>query len=111
MRSPLQDWSEPSSGSVSFVTVPDVFRDQPVLTGKLVRLAILCVPNSDVDLEFWLTLSPRWCSLDLDHILLQPLMHKASMSRRATGLALTSRDFSAVRAVRTTEAGCQPGET
>jgi hypothetical protein len=27
-------------------------------------LAILCVPNSDVDLEFWLTLSPRWCSLD-----------------------------------------------
>jgi hypothetical protein len=38
MRSPLQDWSEPSSGSVSFVTVPDVFRDQPVLTGKLIRL-------------------------------------------------------------------------
>src|SRR5664279_3720685 len=38
----------------------------------------------------------------LDHILLQPLMHKASMSRRATGLALMSRDFSAVRAVRTT---------
>jgi hypothetical protein len=27
-------------------------------------LAILCVPNSDIDLEFWLTLSPRWCSLD-----------------------------------------------
>ena len=27
-------------------------------------LVILCVPNSDVDLEFWLTLSPRWCSLD-----------------------------------------------
>src|SRR5664280_1112232 len=27
-------------------------------------LEILCVPNSDVDLEFWLTLSPRWCSLD-----------------------------------------------
>jgi len=25
-----EDWSEPSSGSVSFVTVPDVFRDQPV---------------------------------------------------------------------------------
>jgi hypothetical protein len=33
-----QDWSEPSSGSVSFVTAPDVFRDQPVLTGKRVRL-------------------------------------------------------------------------
>jgi hypothetical protein len=29
-----------------------------------VLLAILCVPNSDVDLEFWLTLTPRWCSLD-----------------------------------------------
>jgi hypothetical protein len=27
-------------------------------------LEILCVPNSDVDREFWLTLSPRWCSLD-----------------------------------------------
>ena len=27
-------------------------------------LAILCVPNSDVDLEFWLTLSPLWWSLD-----------------------------------------------
>jgi len=27
-------------------------------------LAILCVQNSDVDLEFSLTLSPRWCSLD-----------------------------------------------
>src|ERR1035437_690309 len=38
-------------------------------------------------------------------------MHKASMSRRATDLALMSRDFSAVRATRTTEAGCQPGET
>ena len=38
MRSPLQNWSEPASGSVSFVTVPDVFRDQPVPTGKLVRL-------------------------------------------------------------------------
>lgn len=38
MRSPLQDWSQPSSGSVSFVTAPDVFRDQPVLTGKRVRL-------------------------------------------------------------------------
>jgi hypothetical protein len=33
-----------------------------------------------------------------DRILLQPLMHKASMSRRATGLAMMSRDFSAVRA-------------
>jgi hypothetical protein len=30
----------------------------------VVFLAILCVPNSDVDREFWLTLSPRWCSLD-----------------------------------------------
>ena len=38
MRAPLQDWSQPSSGSVSFVTAPDVFRDQPVLTGQLVRL-------------------------------------------------------------------------
>ena len=38
MRSPLLDWSQPSSGSVSFVTASDVFRDQPVLTGKLVRL-------------------------------------------------------------------------
>jgi RimJ/RimL family protein N-acetyltransferase len=38
MRSPLLDWSQPSSGSVSFVTAPDVFRDQPVLTGDLVRL-------------------------------------------------------------------------
>jgi hypothetical protein len=28
-------------------------------------LETLCVPNSDVNLEFWLTLSPRWCSLDL----------------------------------------------
>ena len=34
----LLDWSQPSSGSVSFVTASDVFRDQPVLTGKLVRL-------------------------------------------------------------------------
>jgi RimJ/RimL family protein N-acetyltransferase len=34
----LQTWSQPSSGSVSFVTAPDVFRDQPVLTGQLVRL-------------------------------------------------------------------------
>jgi hypothetical protein len=33
------------------------------------------------------------------------------MSPRAIGLALMSRDFSAVRAIRTTEAGCQPGET
>ena len=38
MRSPLQDWPQLSSGSVSFVTAPDVFRDQPVLTGQLVRL-------------------------------------------------------------------------
>ena len=38
MRSPLLDWSQPSSGSVSFVTAPDAFRDQPVLTGQLVRL-------------------------------------------------------------------------
>ena len=38
MRSPLLDWSQPSSGSVSFVTASDVFRDQPVLTGDLVRL-------------------------------------------------------------------------
>ena len=38
MRSPLLDWSQLSSGSVSFVTASDVFRDQPVLTGKLVRL-------------------------------------------------------------------------
>jgi RimJ/RimL family protein N-acetyltransferase len=38
MRSPSPDWSEPSSGSVSFVTTPDVFRDTPVLTGKRVRL-------------------------------------------------------------------------
>ena len=38
MRTPLQDWPQPSSGSVFFVTAPDVFRDQPVLTGQLVRL-------------------------------------------------------------------------
>jgi RimJ/RimL family protein N-acetyltransferase len=38
MRSPLENWSQPSSGSVSFVTAPDAFRDQPVLTGQLVRL-------------------------------------------------------------------------
>src|SRR5664280_3705964 len=74
-------------------------------------LAILCVPNSEVDLESWLTFSPRWCSLDFGPHLAPTLMHKASMSRRATGLALMSRDFSAVRAVRRTEAGCQPGET
>ena len=34
----MQDWSQPPSGSVSFVTAPDVFRYQPVLTGQLVRL-------------------------------------------------------------------------
>lgn len=43
MRSPLQNWSQPSSGSVSFVTAPDVFRDQPVLTGQPVRLEPLTI--------------------------------------------------------------------
>src|SRR5665647_986595 len=51
MRSSLLDWSQPSSGSVSFVTAPDVFRDQPVLTGKLVRLE----PLTPAILEDYLT--------------------------------------------------------
>ena len=34
----MKDWPRLSSGSVSFVTAPDVFRDHSVLTGKLVRL-------------------------------------------------------------------------
>ena len=51
MRSPLLDWSQPSSGSASFVTASDVFRDQPVLTGKLVRLE----PLTPAVLEDYLT--------------------------------------------------------
>lgn len=34
-----------------------------ILIPALYWLEILCVPNSDVDLESWLTLSPCWCSL------------------------------------------------